>query len=100
MATKTDHVIVRDGSAALGGPPPRIVPKPSESHEAPPAPKAFAAPYSTDHSVVGHFPVDPKTFADLGSTPSPRQRAQRGENVVPKAKTEGGGKYLLGGTPD
>ena len=88
MAKKTSHVIVRDGSAALGQPfRPQPAPPPSKSHEAPPAPKAFAASYSNDQGIVGRFPVDPKTFSEIGGTPSPRQRLARGEKVVDNPTT-------------
>jgi hypothetical protein len=87
---KKSHVSPRDGSAGLGGPRPPVAPRPSRTHEAPPAPKAFAGSYS-DLSTVGQFEVDRATFEGLKGEPNPGQLGQRGETIVPKGKTADAG---------
>lgn len=87
MADTPKHVIPRDGSARLGGPRPDPPQRPSKTHEAPPAPKAFAGSYANDQSVVGRFPIDSKTFSEIGGEPSPRQLAQRARGGAPVEST-------------
>jgi hypothetical protein len=54
-------------------------------HPAPPkrkSPAAMSGAYSDPHnSVVGKAEVTPAEFAGLGGSPSPRQRAARGESL-------------------
>jgi hypothetical protein len=63
---------------SVGGPPPRPAGGAAPSNESPAPPKFLAAPYSTDHSVVGHYEATPADFASL-----------RGKNLVPRHQMPG-----------
>jgi hypothetical protein len=90
MARKTDHVKLRDGSAGLGGPRPRVAPRPAKRPaEAETGTKEFAGAYSDpSRRTVGVYDAR-RQFEGAHGNPSPRQKAMRGENVVPKSATEG-----------
>jgi hypothetical protein len=93
MATKKDRVIVRDGSAGLGGPRPRPVPKPWAPAEAKNVyvkgsgdPQGIKGSFSFADAAAG---VHSNRSADCGRAGfealpggerSPRQRAAAGES--------------------
>lgn len=81
----TSKPLRHDGSANLGGPRPDPPVRPSHDHEASTGHEAFDPSYG-DRSTVGVYD-ERRAFEAVHGTPSPRQLAQRGENVVPKAKT-------------
>ena len=87
MADTPPHVLPRDGSAGLGGPRPDPPVRPSQDHEAETGHEAFDPSYG-DRSTVGVYD-ERRAFEAGHGTPSPRQLAQRGKDVVPKAKTAG-----------
>jgi hypothetical protein len=70
-----EDLIKRDGSAQLGSPRPRIAPRPSKSNAVQPRHDARYA----DHSTVGWYD-ERDAFEAAAGTPSPRQRAARGES--------------------
>jgi hypothetical protein len=93
MSKHPPHVLPRDGSTGPRGRVLRPTPpaRPGKLNERPAPPKAFDA-ISSDASVVGKFEISPADFGRIGGTPNPRQRAQRGENVVsPAATSDAGG---------
>jgi hypothetical protein len=86
--TTPKHVLPRDGSQGLGlAERPQPASKPSASHEAEAGTAQFGKAYS-DRSTVGVYDGR-KAFEAAAGTPSPRQRAQRGEKVVPTSETQG-----------
>jgi hypothetical protein len=78
VASKPNHVIVRDGSSNRGGPPPAPPVHDVQPKAAPTAPpKGLGPPYSTDHSVVGQYEVDRAGFEAIrGSNPTPRHELE------------------------
>jgi hypothetical protein len=96
MAEQTSHVLPRDGSQNMAEPRPMPVPKPNQDHTAESGLGSFGGKYS-DPSTNGHYD-ETAAFKAAHGTPSPRQRAERGEKVVPEAETKPG--FVLGGRPD
>jgi hypothetical protein len=87
MATKTDHVTLRDGSKRLAEPrptpPDRATPGPREADS---GTSLFGGRYG-DPSTVGHYDVAQKVFATEHGNPSPRELAQAGNDP-------GGGRHV------
>lgn len=69
MATRTDHVIVRDGSNRRGGPPPA---PPARPAKAPPEAKTPADSRYSDPSTVGWFDESEGFKAARGNHPGAR----------------------------